>query len=247
MVTFHNLRIKIFSSAITPVLGVLLVIFFIGTFSAPNLAIGNIFFGRNHALYNINLAHFFFLQAAYPIAGKEVEYAHYQLGRTYFIKGENQAARNEIKKELEVYPDNKRSYYMLGLIYGYMNEEILAIDAFSTFIEWKPESWAARNDKAWLEFRIGKIDDALTTIKPVVHLTDNAWVQNTYGVLLMNKKRYPEAKKAFEHAKIAAQNLTEKEWGATYPGNDPRVYGAGLSDMRRSIQGNIQLIEEKVK
>jgi tetratricopeptide (TPR) repeat protein len=226
-------------------LGVTLSILYLFTLSSVNLYIGNIFFGGKDGLYNINLASFFYTHAAYPISNNTVEYAHYQLGRTYFIQGRLQAARNEIYKELELFPENKRSYYMLGLIYGYMHEEKLAIEAFGKFIEWKPESWAARNDKAWLEFRIGDIDAALETISPVTHLTDNAWVQNTYGVLLMNKGRYLAAKLAFANAKAAADKLTETEWGKVYPGNDPRIYTAGINATRKSIESNIELIRLK--
>ena len=228
-------------------LGITLSILYLFTISSVNLYIGNIFFGGKDSLYNINLASFFYTQAAYPLSGTTAEYAHYQLGRTYFIKGELQAARNETLIELELYPENKRSYYMLGLIYGYMHEEKLAIDAFSKFIEWKPDSWAARNDKAWLEFRIGDIDAGLETISPVAHLVDNAWVQNTYGVLLMNKGRYSEAKAAFDNAKRAVSKLTEEEWGKVYPGNDPRVYGQGLEATKVSIQNNTALLAEKYK
>lgn len=206
---------------------------------------GNIFFGRNHVLYNVTLAQFFFTQAAYPVFGKEVEWSHYQLGRTYFIQGTPQGTIDETNKELALYPDNKRSYYMLGLAYGYMNQEEKAIENFQKFIDWKPDTWAARNDKAWLEFRIGKIDDALKTIEPVAHLTDNAWVQNTYGVLLMNKKKYKDAKIAFEYAKTAAEKMTSDEWGNTYPGNDPRVYTTGLKGMRLSIDTNLKLLATK--
>ncbi|TXI11147.1 MAG: hypothetical protein E6Q68_06825 [Polynucleobacter sp.] len=163
------------------------------------------------------------------------------------MQGRLQAARNEIYKELELFPENKRSYYMLGLIYGYMHEEKLAIEAFGKFIEWKPESWAARNDKAWLEFRIGDIDAGLETISPVAHLVDNAWVQNTYGVLLMNKGRYAEAHTALTYAQIAAEKLTTRDWGATYPGNDPRVYNQGLEATKVSIQNNTALLAEKYK
>ena len=214
--------------------------------SKTNLLIGNLFFSKRHQLYNIHLAQFFFTQASYPLIGHEVEFAHYQLGRTYFIQGKNKTALNEIEKELEVFPENKRSYYMLGLIYGYLNREEKAIEAFEKFINWKPDTWAGRNDKAWLEFRVGKIDEALDTIEPVTDLIDNPWVQNTYGVLLMNKKRYTEARQALLYAQKAANRLTPREWGATYPGNDPRIYATGLEAMRTTIEKNIDTVNSNL-
>ena len=225
---------------------VTICVIYIVTSSTVNKKIGDLFFGYTPILYNVNLANFFFTQAAYTPIKPTAFFAHYQLARTYFIQGQLGAALFEINQELKLYPENKRSYYMLGLIYGYMDEEKKAIDAFGEFIEWKPESWAARNDKAWLEFRIGDIDAALETITPVAHLTDNPWVQNTYGVLLMNKKKYKEAEQAFAYAKITVDKLTEKEWGEVYPGNDPRIYKEGLLATKTSIEGNLKLVKQKL-
>jgi hypothetical protein len=64
--------------------------------------------------------------------------------------------------------------------------------------------------------------------------------------MLMNKKKYKEAKVAFDYAKVAADKLTEKEWGKVYPGNDPRVYGQGLRATKKSIESNLRLVEEKM-
>lgn len=225
--------------------GALLFLILIHT-SFTNLVIGNIFFGKVPVLYNVTLANFFFKRASYPLFQKPVMLAHYQLGRTYFIQGKLEHALMEIEKEVSLYPENKHSYYMLGLTYAYLNKERLAIESFDAFLEWMPDSWAGRNDKAWLEFRIGKIDDALETIEPVAHLTDNPWVQNTYGVILMNKGEYQKAQTAFLYAKTTALSLTDEGWGKAYPGNDPRIYSMGLDAMRKSIENNLQLITKKL-
>ncbi len=225
----------------------LTTIFFLFYFASQiSQILGNTFFGGVHKLYNANLSQFFFNYAANPIIGKPVEYAHYQLSRTYFIQGDLNAATIEAQRELEVYPDHVRTYYILGLTYGYLNEEKKAIEAFSKFIEANPKSWAARNDKAWLQFRIGDIDGALSTLEPVAHgYKDNPWVQNTYGTLLMNKKRYVEAQEAFLNAKRVTDTMTEELWGRAYPGNDPRIYATGLNAMRLSIRNNLDLLEKK--
>lgn len=226
------------------VVGLIALLYFLFSSSAQQ-ATGNLFFGGNQKLYNVTLGQFFFVQASYPLLGKPVPYAHYQLGRTYFIMGNLQAALDEFNKELSLYPDTERSYYMLGLTYGYLNQENKAIENFQKFIDWKPTSWAARNDMAWLQFRLGDIDGALKTIQPVADLTDNAWVQNTYGTMLMNKKRYKEARIAFNNAKKAADVLTPTEWGKVYPGNDPRIYASGLTATRLSIESNLKLLDTK--
>lgn len=213
-------------------------------FSPVNKSLGDVFFGQFPKLYNVTLAQFFFTHSAYPFYGTAVPYAHYQLSRTYFIQGNLDLALTEAKKEIELYPENTRTYYILALTYGYLHQESLAIESFSTFIEANPKSWAARNDKAWLQFRVGDIDGALVTIEPVTHDTTNPWVQNTYGTLLMNKKEYLRAKQAYLYAKKTTDVMTEQSWGSAYPGNDPRIYATGLNAMRASIQSNLTLLEK---
>ncbi len=206
---------------------------------------GNIFFGEVPALYNLTIAQVLFTHASYPIIGAAPQFAHYQLSRTYFIKGELYTSLFEAKKELELYPQNKRTYYILGLTYGYLGQEEEAIEAFSSFIEAYPESWAARNDKAWLQFRIGDIEGALLTMAPVTHL-ENPWVLNTYGTLLLNSDRLLEAKEVFLHAEAVVQKITADDWGSAYPGNDPRIYETGLTGMRTSIEENLQIVEDRL-
>jgi len=210
---------------------------------ATHYRVGNIFFGGKPALYNVNFSQYFFKYASYPLFGDAPVFAHYQLSRSYFIQGELEASLQEAHKELEVHPDNHRTYYILGLTYGYLNREEKAIEAFSKFIEAYPESWAARNDKAWLQFRVGDIEGALVTIAPVKDL-QNPWVQNTYGALLLNNDKKAEAKEAFLIAQDLVSNMTEKDWGRAYPGNDPRIYDTGLEAMRLSITNNLKLIAE---
>lgn len=208
-----------------------------------NYKIGGLFFGQVPKLYNVNLAQFFFTQAANPIIGTTPQYSNYQLARTYFIQGKLQETLTEAYKEIELYPTSTKTYYMLGLTYGYMGQERKAIEMFSIYIDKVPTSWAARNDKAWLQFRIGDIDGALVTLEPVTHLTNVIWVQNSYGVMLLNKGRYPEAKKAFTYAEKIAETMTPESWGIAYPGNDPRIYTTGLQAMKTSIENNLEIIK----
>jgi tetratricopeptide (TPR) repeat protein len=228
------------------VLGLLLGLCIIGyvyTTSCFYMKAGDAFFGEVPSLYNVTLAEFFFTNAAYPLLGSPAPYAHYQLSRTYFIQGKLNAALDEAEKELSFYPEHERTYYILGLTLGYLNREEEAIDAFQKFIEFDPSSWAARNDTAWLQFRIGDIDGALATIEPAVANAGNPWIQNTYGTLLLNKGRYAEARQALLYAQKEVNQMTEASWGAAYPGNDPRIYRIGLEAMKSSIAENLKLLE----
>lgn len=238
MLGFIQNHLKLLISTIVTV--TLIVVFF---FPQTHYKLGSVFFGEVPKLYNINLAQYFYLYSAYPLIGKAPEFSHYQLSRTYFIKGDLRTALKEAKKELELYPDNLRTYYILGLTLGYMHQEEKAIEAFSKFIEAYPNSWAARNDKAWLQFRVGDIEGALVTIEPVSNIV-NPWIQNTYGTLLMNNGNYTEANNAFVLASEIVYQMTEESWGKAYPGNDPKIYEVGLQGMKNSINDNLQLVRD---
>jgi tetratricopeptide (TPR) repeat protein len=211
--------------------------------------LGSVFFGGVPELYNLKLAQKLFLLSADPILPvRTPRYAHYQLARTYFIEGKLLRALDEANKELAEYPENTRTYYMLGLIYGYLNRESEAIAAFATYISIYPGSWPARNDMAWLQFRVGDIDGALQTLEPAIASFRNTpWVQNTYCALLIAKARYDEAKTPCLRAKDAAEKMTEADWGRSYPGNDPRMYSTGIHAMRSSIEKNLRLIESQME
>jgi hypothetical protein len=58
----------------------------------------------------------------------------------------------------------------------------------------------------------------------------------------MNKKNYSEAQKALSKGSLIAEKMTEESWGKAYPGNDPRIYGIGLSAMRMSFASNLQTV-----
>jgi tetratricopeptide (TPR) repeat protein len=227
------------------VAGILLIaIFVVLNFSSPNYYLGNIFFGNVSKLYNVEFAQFFYTKSAYPLFGRATQYSHYQLARTYFIQGDLFSTLEEAGTELDLYPGSISAHYLLGLTYGYLNLERMGIDHFTTFLTLKPSSWAAKNDKAWLQFRIGDIDGALATLEPANDY--NPWTQNTYGTMLLNKGRLVEAKKAFLAAEYAANNTSQTQWGKAYPGNDPRIYPLGLEAMKKIISENIALVNKKL-
>ena len=49
------------------------------------------------------------------------------------------------------------------------------------------------------------------------------------------------------HAQKIVNSMTEREWGGAYPGNDPRIYGTGLSAMKKSIDTNLELAKIKLQ
>lgn len=238
----HSYKIFLFFTTVTA-----LIVFFYS--SIITYKVGNIFFGQISKLYNVEIAQFFFKRSAHPILGTSTPFAHYQLSRTYFIQGNFLESIKEANKELEIYPDHCRTHYIRGLTYGYMNRLDKAIDDFKIFNEsCVKNSWAGYNDLAWFYFRNGDMENMKKTIEPMVKLyPNNPWVQNTYGLSLLNLKDYKNAKIAFTQALSSASLLTENGWGSAYPGNNPDIYGKGLSAMRATIQANLELASKMLQ
>ncbi len=192
--------------------------------------------------YNIEWAETF-----YNIADKSkassLPWLNYQLARVHFIKGNLIKSIDYSNLELELYPANCRSYYMRGLAYGYLEKLEEAISDFEKFNSCIPLTWAGHNDLAWLWYRLGNATKSVEIIERVNIIYEyNPWLQNTYGVALMNIGRYDEAKKAFDNAKLGADTLTVEAWGNAYPGNNPLIYETGLQKMRENIEENIKLL-----
>ncbi len=166
----------------------------------------------------------------------EILWGHYQLARIYFIKNDYSRALLEINKELGANPENLRSLYVRGLIYGYRNQsgDLEKAEAdFHRFTEWAPKEWAGYNDLAWILSKEGKYKEAEKTInlalKEVPGAENNPWLWNAFGVAELNLKKYSAAADSFRRAQELAERLTLKEWRHAYPGNDPITAESGLS------------------
>ncbi len=210
---------------------------------------GNKFFGGKvfkTTLYDIDTAQVFF-ELADDSKDKNIMWLDYQLSRIHFIRGDLTTAISYADKELVNHPNNCRTNYIRGLAYAYQDSDASldkAIENFERFNTCFPGTWAGHNDLAWFWFRKGNMEKVIGVVEEVSDkYPSNPWIQNTYGTALMNVGRLTEAKKAFEAAKSAADNMTEETWGAAYPGNNPKIYKKGLEEMRKSINNNLDTIK----
>jgi Flp pilus assembly protein TadD len=232
------------------VLSFLILILFLYFTVVPKKFFGDLFLD-NSETYNIVLAEWFYEQSLryeFSTDNKPREYVLYQLGRIEFIKGNFEQSEKYLLKELELFPEHAHTYYTLGLVYGYESREEEAIDAFRKFLEYMPSSLAARNDLAWLLFRVGDLEAAMEVIEPAVLLAEpNPWILNTYGVIVMNLGDLDTAENSLVQAQRLVEVMTPADWGKAYPGNHPAIYDEGLEAMRTSINNNLQLIKQKLQ
>jgi len=117
---------------------------------------------------------------------------------------------------------------------------------FKKFLEWDPINWAIYNDLAWVYFSQGNYAKVVDMAKQGLELfPDNPWLLNMHGVGLMNLGMKEEAHDQFTKALKKASLLTVDDWHTAYPGNHPDVAEKGLSEMRKSIKENINLVVSK--
>lgn len=206
---------------------------------------GNIFFGEG-AVYDVARAEKYYKKALE--LDERLPFAHYQLARVYFVTGELNKGIKQINLELEYFPENKRSYYIRGLLYGYQGALGAAASDFKKFLEWKPNSWAGHNDLAWVYFQQGDYYNTyVTAVAGLEFSPGNPWLLNSEALALMNSDNPEEAYKIFTEALASAEKLSHTEWGMAYPGNDPEYYPIGLNAMVETIKKNLELTKEQIR
>lgn len=205
--------------------------------------LGNYYLGGED--YDIKKAESYFKRAI-ELNEKE-QYAHYQLARIYFLKSNFLLGINEINKEIEYYPDFKKSYYVRGLIYGYNNDLDLSVENFKKFISLDSYNWAGYNDLSWVYFKKGDYLSAkMSALDGLLVAPSNPWLNNALGVAQLNLDEKSEAKRSFERALYQINSMTPEDWGRSYPGNDPSIYKEGFQSMKNSIQDNLKLVSGNI-
>ena len=220
------------------------------------LIVSIVFFSASRANFYFNMGNHFFGGGAYDLAKAEKYYdkvvqinpelprLNYQMARLEFIRGDFFSAISHINKEIELFPEYKRSHYVRGLVYGFKGNYDLAISDFKEFLIWKPESWAGHNDLAWLYFQKGDIKAVESQARlGLEYNPNNPWLENIYGVALLNLERKEESRLALKSSLENFERIGPKEWGGAYPGNDPRIYKKGYEETLKAIRENLSLAE----
>ena len=206
------------------------------------MAIGNFYFGSGS--YDLARA-----KRAYEKAVRidpKIFWGHYQLARVYQMQGRSRDALQEIDRELEANPENLRTLYVRGLIYGFRNDPgdlERAEDDFRRFTAWAPKEWAGYNDLAWILSKRGKYREAADVIaaafREVPDGRENPWLWNSLGVAQLNLGEHASAAASFGRAQTLADALTPADWREAYPGNNPADAGGGLAAFRAAIRENL--------
>lgn len=169
--------------------------------------------------------------------------ARYQLARIDLINSRFANGVSEIDKALAIDPENKRAFYVRGLLDGYAGNYSEAEKDFQNFIAWSPNEWAGYMDLSWVYINSQKYDEAVAISgNGLVLFPDNVWLMANKGLAEYKLGRYDEAKNNLENAKKLAEDLTPEDWKRAYPGNDSGGAEKGVEEIQTAIDYNLNLV-----
>ncbi len=209
-------------------------------FSAPRaLEIGNHYFSSR--AYNLSLAEWY-LKRALELDSDTPD-AWHQLARIDFLRGDFNRALEKINTQIDLHGDSlMSSYYIRGLIFGYMGRFAEAEIDFRRFIAWNPDGWAGWNDLSWVYFAQGKYSEAADAAEwGLEKHPGNPWLLNSRGVALLNLGEKIEAEQLLTQALGIVSVITPETWAQAYPGNDPGIAERGLRAFRETVNNNLSL------
>ncbi|MDD4899010.1 MAG: tetratricopeptide repeat protein [Candidatus Omnitrophica bacterium] len=108
--------------------------------------------------------------------------AHYYLGNIYFELKNKEAAERELKKAVELKPDFAEALNFLGYFYVEENKNLdQALSMIQKALEMDPNNGAYIDSLGWLNFKRGKIEEALKQLKQAAQLTEDPEIYKHLG------------------------------------------------------------------
>ena len=201
------------------------------------------FDGQNIRAYDIERATDYFLKAEQ--SDSSLLYIHHEIARIHFLKGNFWDAMAQINIQIEQHGSSTpNSYYVRGLIEGYMGNYDAAAKDYEVFLKVDPRNWAAINDYAWILLKAGRATEAAAaTEEGLRYFPHNPWLLNSSAIALYEigdlKKAHTRILKAWGHV----QTVSQAEWLHSYPGNDPAIASQGIATFHASVAENMRRIE----
>lgn len=201
------------------------------------------FTSNEPARYDIDRAEYFFNLAA--LKDPSTPYLYHQLARISFLRGNFRQAMTQINFQISMHGDTApNSYYIRGLIEGYMGEYADSALDYEHFLRFDPRNWAALNDYAWVLLKAERFQDAAeVTARGLIDFPDNPWLLNSHAIALYELHQYVDALLYAQKASAAVATLSEAEWLHAYPGNDPTIGDEGLATFKMAVADNMHTIE----
>ena len=174
-----------------------------------------------------------------------LRYVHHELARIAFLHGDYATAMAQIDTQIALEGDKTaNSYYVRGLIEGYMGNYADAATDYEHFLKADPHNWAGINDYAWVLLKAGRFKDAAaTTDAALILFPANPWLLNSSAIAHFELGDLQVAHERAQAAEDAVQKVSETDWLHSYPGNDPAIAGEGIATFRASVADNMHRID----
>jgi len=193
------------------------------------------------SFYNMERAEYFFREAL--ARNSAMSFVRHELARIAFLRGDFSQALSLIDAEIAAGPASPSSYYVRGLILGFMGRYDEAAESFETFLRYSPTNWGGVNDYAWVLLKAGRPAEALSAVEEVLpYWPENPWLLNSAAVAANDLGEYEKARMYAQRAVERVQTLTEEEWLKAYPGNDPRIAADGVNAFKEAVRATMHTI-----
>ena len=172
-------------------------------------------------------------------------YLFHELARIAFLRGNLTHALALIDVQISLYGDTEpNSYYVRGLIEGYMGNYDAAITDYTHFLTFDSQDWAAMNDDAWVLLKAGKFQQAADiTAKGLTLFPENPWLLNSRATALYELGNYSQALAVEQRASMYVGSVSQAAWLHSYPGNDPENASAGIASFTAAVAENMHRME----
>ncbi|MDB5238648.1 MAG: hypothetical protein JWM46_918 [Candidatus Kaiserbacteria bacterium] len=200
------------------------------------------FDAEKRALYDLDEAQKYFAIASSKDPG--MIYVFHELARVSFLRGDYARAFAEITLQINLHGnETPNSYYVRGLIEGYMGAYAASAADYEHFLKTDPHNWAAMNDYAWVLLKANRFQDAaVVTTEGLRSFPDNPWLLNSQAIALYEMNAFSSAYGSETKASAALGSITEAQWLHAYPGNDPRIAQEGIASFKKSVSDNMHMM-----
>jgi tetratricopeptide (TPR) repeat protein len=204
------------------------------------------FNGQNSKEYDIERAEYYFMEALK--LDPSITYVHHELARIFFLRGDFVDAMTQINSQIAQHGDKTvNSYYVRGLIEGYMGNYRDSAKDYERFLKSDPHNWAAINDYSWVLLKAGRAQDAkVATEEGLKYFPNNAWLLNSNSIARYELGDLKGAQEKAQHAWAQVQKVSEAQWLRSYPGNDPAVAGQGIETFKKAVADNMHSIDAAI-
>lgn len=146
--------------------------------------------------------------------------AHPEVHRLLFVKGVYQEkagkirdCMNTMRQVIKVDPQNSSAFNFLGYMYAERGENLEEAEKLvRRALELKPDDGYYLDSLGWIQYQMGKVDEALVTLNAALKQTPDEGVVWEHVAEVNEKKgRIEEAKKAFEKALSSKLEARDKK------------------------------------